>query len=445
MNRASQYKYPELWAGCVGAWCPSVDQRKGTTLLSDQSGRQNNGRLTNMTPDDWVMREGGAALNFDSSTNVVNLGSGLLKSKVGSLSLWFNSSNVNSFQGLIGTRVSDSDEFTVLIGPTNTLYVGSWAGAIAALISQNVTYHVVLVGDGQKWTGYLNGVPFTGVGNAVNFSTFTGAWEIGISRVNRFQSGWIDDVRLYNRVISQSEIKLLRTRRGIAYETNATKVTRFGSDAGGGAISGATSLTFTPSATALGGGVIEAASTVTFTTAGDLTGGAISGATSLTFALSGALAGASIVAGATTLTFTATGTAAQPQPTGGGGPGNAQRGRKRAVYMVDGKVFDRAEDAARYLASVTLPEVDEAQPAPRPRRAVPVAEVEIEGERLALEPIALPVSATPEFVADMVRGELQAARRKLQRRQEALEREEMAAVLAAMQLLLDDGEEIVFH
>jgi hypothetical protein len=133
-----------------------------------------------------------------------------------------------------------------------------------------------------------------------------------------------------------------------------------------------------------------------------------------------------------------------PQPIGGGGPGNAQRGRKRAVYMVDGKVFDRAEDAARYLASVTLPEPEEeAQPAPR--RAVSVAEVEIEGERLALEPIALPVNATPEFVADMVRGELQAARRKLQRRQEAFEREEMAAVMAAMQLLLDDGEEIVFH
>jgi hypothetical protein len=114
--------------------------------------------------------------------------------------------------------------------------------------------------------------------------------------------------------------------------------------------------------------------------------------------------------------------------------------------MVDDKVFDRAEDAARYLASVTLPEPeDQPEPAPRQRRAAPVAAVEIEGERLALEPIALPVNATPEFMADMVRGELQAARRKLQRRQEALEREEMAAVMAAMQLLLDDGEEIVFH
>jgi len=139
------------------------------------------------------------------------------------------------------------------------------------------------------------------------------------------------------------------------------------------------------------------------------------------------------------------GAAPPPQLIGGGGSGNAQRARKRAVYMVDGKVFDRAEDAARYLASVTLPEPEEAQPAPRPRRAALVAEVEIEGERLALEPIALPVSATPEFVADMVRGELQAARRKLQRRQEDLEREEMAAVMAEMQLLLNDGEEVVFH
>ena len=64
---------------------------------------------------------------------------------------------------------------------------------------------------------------------------------------------------------------------------------------------------------------------------------------------------------------------------------------------------------------------------------------------MALGPIALPVSATPAFVADMVQGDLQAARRKLQARRDAMEREEMAAVMAAMKLLLDDGEEIVFH
>jgi hypothetical protein len=114
--------------------------------------------------------------------------------------------------------------------------------------------------------------------------------------------------------------------------------------------------------------------------------------------------------------------------------------------MVDDKVFDRAEDAARYLASVTAPEPEDApELAPRAARAAPVAAVEIEGERMALGPIALPVSATPAFVADMVQSELQAARRKLQARRDAMEREEMAAVMAAMKLLLDDGEEIVFH
>jgi len=146
------------------------------------------------------------------------------------------------------------------------------------------------------------------------------------------------------------------------------------------------------------------------------------------------------------LSLSSSGVIQEPQPVGGGGPGNAQRGRKRAVYMVDDKVFDRAEDAARYLASVTAPEPEDAQePTPRAARAAPVAAVEIEGERMALGPIALPVSATPAFVADMVQGELQAARRKLQARRDAMEREEMAAVMAAMKLLLDDGEEIVFH
>jgi spore coat protein U-like protein len=90
-----------------------------------------------------------------------------------------------------------------------------------------------------------------------------------------------------------------------------------------GDIDGTTTLIFTPSATAFGDAVIEAASTVTFTTAGDLTGsgasGDISGATSLTFALSGALAGETIVSGAASLTFTASATVTPEvgQQTGG--------------------------------------------------------------------------------------------------------------------------------
>ena len=66
------YQYPNLWQGCVGAWCPSVD-RSRSTLLTDFSGRGNNGLLTGMDPGtDWVASNDKIALDFNmAETNRV--------------------------------------------------------------------------------------------------------------------------------------------------------------------------------------------------------------------------------------------------------------------------------------------------------------------------------------------------------------------------------------
>jgi len=142
------------------------------------------------------------------------------------------------------------------------------------------------------------------------------------------------------------------------------------------------------------------------------------------------------------LTVAGTGTLG-PEPPAiavGGGPGNA-RGRQRPVYMVDDKIFDSPAAAARYLASVTLPEpaseAPRAAPRPRPKLAVQVA-----GEQMTVAP-AIPVTATAEYAREMVQAELIQARRALQRRQ--LEDEERAAVFAVVQMLLEDGETVTFH
>ena len=94
-----------------------------------------------------------------------------------------------------------------------------------------------------------------------------------------------------------------------------TLLTLLQSGGAGGFIAGQAAFAFSTAADLTGDGALTGATTLTFTPAGTLTGsggasGDISGTTSLTFALSGALAGASIVSGATSLTFTATATAA---------------------------------------------------------------------------------------------------------------------------------------
>lgn len=192
---------------------------------------------------------------------------------------------------------------------------------------------------------------------------------------------------------------------------------------------------------------------LTIAGAGTVSGGAITGAGnitlgSLTIAGTGTVAGGPVTgAGNITLgalTIAGAGTLGpEPPPTpvtGGGGPGNA-RGRQRPVYMVDDKVFDSPAAAARYLASVTLPdpapEVPRAAPKPKPKLAVQVA-----GQQVAVAPV-IPVTATAEYTREMVQAELIQARRDLQRRQ--LEEEERAAVFAVVQMLLEDGETVTFH
>ena len=134
-----------------------------------------------------------------------------------------------------------------------------------------------------------------------------------------------------------------------------------------------------------------------------------------------------------------------PPVIAGGGPGNAAgtRARQRPLYMVDDKVFDSPAAAARYLASVTLPEpapeAPRAAPKPKPRLAVQVA-----GQQVAVAPV-IPITATAEYTREMVQAELIQARRALQRRQRELEDEERAAVFAVVQMLLEDGETVTFH
>lgn len=85
----------------------------------------------------------------------------------------------------------------------------NWSGG--PTVPADVWSHVVLVIEPTKATMYLNGVPYT---NSVSHAAvdFTGVFNFGNDRNNssRTMTGEIDEVRFYNRALSQNEIRELR-------------------------------------------------------------------------------------------------------------------------------------------------------------------------------------------------------------------------------------------
>jgi len=131
-----------------------------------------------------------------------------------------------------------------------------------------------------------------------------------------------------------------------------------------------------------------------------------------------------------------------PPPLAGGGggagkftriPDEKKRKKSRAYYVVDDKVFTSAADAAAYVASLqpVAPATDAAPPV---KQESVLSSVQIDDKELSVETF-IPVRATKEFVADLVRAEMEKA--QLQLRLEA-EREEFEVVSIMAAFLFGD-------
>jgi hypothetical protein len=76
-------------------------------------------------------------------------------------------------------------------------------------MSDNVWYHVVAVWNGTHNIVYLNGVAGTAVANTPSFSA--NAYDLHIGRWNSNNAyafnGSIDEVKIYNRALSASQIQ----------------------------------------------------------------------------------------------------------------------------------------------------------------------------------------------------------------------------------------------
>ncbi|PKN02010.1 MAG: hypothetical protein CVU77_03515 [Elusimicrobia bacterium HGW-Elusimicrobia-1] len=202
-----------VWgSGLVGYW--PFGEGSGTTA-KDASGNNNNGTLTNSPT--WVNGKYGTSLNFNGTNNYVNV------PDANSLDI----TNAITVEAWINPAVSGNSAYRTFLAKRNVgvnyeLFLNNDAGANqgrlgwysgAVVISNNIpaigvwTHTVATVSGGTNLIMYVNGVPVhtaTIAAISANADPLTIGSIVGPSECF---SGIMDEVRIYNRTLSESEIK----------------------------------------------------------------------------------------------------------------------------------------------------------------------------------------------------------------------------------------------
>lgn len=217
-SKTSCDPYADLSSGLAGYW--KMDEGTwvndcSTSTVIDSSGNSNNGKsCPSAAGTQPAVGKFGNAGIFDGSNDNVLIpnSSSLTLSQDLTISAWIKTNNAPAEQGIfwkIGTTPTNPDYLFELYGSKLNYQVGgAWASGRTAL-SNSTWYQVAIVHQaGGASTYYLNGVP-DGTSTAGNAITSTRDFQIGAESTCCIFNGAIDDVRVYNRALSASEVSNL--------------------------------------------------------------------------------------------------------------------------------------------------------------------------------------------------------------------------------------------
>jgi hypothetical protein len=195
----------------VGWW--KFDEGSGAIAL-DRSGHGNHGTLQGDSK--WVAGYDGEALEFDGTGDYVDCGNGADLTITGDITLmcWIKVAAFSKTWETIVAKGDNSYRMSRGPGDGDSIHFGcngpSGGNLNAATIVTTDTWrHAALVYDGSNKIVYIDGfedarVASTGSINVSSYNLFIG--ENSQAR-NRHLTGLVDDVRLYNKVLTPDEIK----------------------------------------------------------------------------------------------------------------------------------------------------------------------------------------------------------------------------------------------
>lgn len=223
--------YPSLWKGCIGAWCPSLGPTGAT--LYDWSRTRRHGLLTDMElSSDWVVSEGRHALKFETN-DWVDLGSGDICQSRKQLTIcaWMKRRLTTSIV-TFGIRHLSSPDYAMIECwndgnvyyslATTTASYGSFSNSSVGWQHLGMVFDGNASGNSGRLKGFLNGrqVSLSYFATIPSSTTSVSTvLRIGRNTVSPFFSdGMVDDLRIYDRALLDQEMRLLGSRRGIAYD-----------------------------------------------------------------------------------------------------------------------------------------------------------------------------------------------------------------------------------
>lgn len=218
----------EVTSGRQAHW--KFDENTGTST-ADASGNANNGTLTNGPT--WVAGRIGSAIDFDAVDDVVAAGSGASLDNLAAITItaWIRADSIgeggnpgrivhkgtgtsatNGWQFV--TQGSNTIAFAVdhattdlnRVGPANAITFGAWRHVAVTWTGSATATDVKLYVDGVEVSSYATSTNGSGARSSdASSSAFIGNDNTGV----RTFDGAIDDVRIYNRVITNAELQAI--------------------------------------------------------------------------------------------------------------------------------------------------------------------------------------------------------------------------------------------
>jgi hypothetical protein len=184
------------------------------SIVNDLSGNGNNGQMTNAVRS--PSGRYGGALSFNGTSSIVTVADAAsLDLTTGmTLSAWVRPSALSGWRTVLLKERPASLSYALYAHSTASRPAGYVANpgdtgvTGTSALALNTWTHLTLTYDGSVLILYVNGVEVNRVGPAGAILTSTGALSIGGNNVwGEFFSGLIDEVRVYNRALSPTEIQ----------------------------------------------------------------------------------------------------------------------------------------------------------------------------------------------------------------------------------------------
>jgi len=196
----------------AGGLVASYGLNEGTgTTVKDASANGNNGSITGAT---WITTgRYGAALSFSGTGAFVSIPNSQSLNMTNAITVeaWVYPTALGGWKPLV---YKETGFAYVLMGSSGSSSTPSFGGSFSSANAMGTTAlplntwsHIAGTYDGTTLRVYVNGVLATSQAQTGTISASTGPLMIGGNNEGEYWAGRIDEVRIYNRALSQSEIQ----------------------------------------------------------------------------------------------------------------------------------------------------------------------------------------------------------------------------------------------